>query len=249
MAISNTKIIKSFDLKDELNRDIWFLDGDTYKMKPEVRNALIEIVENYVDFTDLDLDIEDITLTGSLSNYNWSDFSDVDLHIIMDFPDGPNSLLKKYLDSRRIIWNSLRDVTIKDFDVEVYAQDSSEPHFASGVYSVLYNEWIVEPTKGEDIEIDTEKLLSKAKGWMEKIDTIEVNAKRKEPQEVLDDIQQFKDKLKKYRGSGLKDEGEYSYENLAFKFLRRNDYLKKINDVRNELIDKTLTVEEKVSDI
>ena len=84
---------------------------------------------------------------------------------------------------------------------------------------------------------------------MEKIDTIEVNAKRKEPQEVLNDIQQFKDKLKKYRGSGLKDEGEYSYENLAFKFLRRNDYLKKINDVRNELIDKTLTVEQKVSDI
>ena len=166
----------------------------------------------------------------------------------MDFSE-TNELLKKYLDSRRIIWNSLRDVRVKDFDVEIYAQDSNEPHFASGVYSVLYDDWIVKPSKGEDVEIDTEKILSKAKGWMEEIDTIEVNAKRKEPEQVLGDIQRLKNKLKKYRGNGLKDGGEYSYENLTFKFLRRNEYLKKINDVRNELIDKTLTVEEKVSAI
>ena len=248
MGNSNIQIVKSFKVQNELSPEIWFLEGETYKMKPEIRTALLEIVEDYENFTDLDLDIEDVTLTGSLSNFNWSEFSDVDLHLILDFSE-TNELLKKYLDSRRIIWNSLRDVRVKDFDVEIYAQDSNEPHFASGVYSVLYNDWIVEPSKGEDVEIDTEKILSKAKGWMEEIDTIEVNAKRKEPEQVLDDIQRLKNKLKKYRGNGLKDGGEYSYENLTFKFLRRNEYLKKINDVRNELIDKTLTVEEKVSAI
>ena len=129
------------------------------------------------------------------------------------------------------------------------AQDIDEPHFASGVYSVLYDDWIVNPTKSEDVEIDTQKLLSKSREWMKKIDNIETDAKRKEPLVVLDTIEKLKNKLKKYRGDGLKDEGEYSYENLTFKFLRRNEYLKKINDVRNELIDKTLTVEEKVSDI
>jgi len=248
MGNSNIQIVKSFKVQNELSPEIWFLEGETYKMKPEIRTALLEIVEDYENFTDLDLDIEDVTLTGSLSNFNWSEFSDVDLHLILDFSE-TNELLKKYLDSRRIIWNSLRDVRVKDFDVEIYAQDSNEPHFASGVYSVLYNDWIVEPSKGEDVEIDTEKILSKAKGWMEEIDTIEVNAKRKEPEQVLGDIQRLKNKLKKYRGNGLKDGGEYSYENLTFKFLRRNEYLKKINDVRNELIDKTLTVEEKVSAI
>ena len=239
MENSNIQIVKSFKVQNELSAEIWFLEGDTYKMKPEIRTSLLEIVEDYENFTDLDLDIEDVTLTGSLSNFNWSEFSDVDLHLILDFSE-TNELLKKYLDSRRIIWNSLRDVRVKDFDVEIYAQDSNEPHFASGVYSVLYDDWIVKPSKGEDVEIDTEKILSKAKGWMEEIDTIEVNAKRKEPEQVLGDIQRLKNKLKKYRGNGLKDGGEYSYENLTFKFLRRNEYLKKINDVRNELIDKTL---------
>ena len=165
----------------------------------------------------------------------------------MDFGGNKNSLLKKYLDSRRIIWNSIRDVTAKDFDVEIYVQDSNEPHFASGVYSVLNDSWINEPVQDEEIEIDSEKLLSKAKNFMDKIDSIERASKKENPEIVLDKIAKLKDKIKKYRSSGLADKGEYSYENLAFKFLRRNDYLKKLNDIKNELIDQTLTIEGKVS--
>ena len=84
---------------------------------------------------------------------------------------------------------------------------------------------------------------------MSQIDKFEVNSRRQEPDEVLEDIQKFKDKIKKYRGSGLEDKGEYSYENLTFKFLRRNGYLKKLNDIRNYLIDKNLTLDENVSRI
>jgi len=246
---TNKKIIKSFKVQEELNPIFWEEDNGTYKLNEEIRQSLLKVVEDYANFVDVDLDIDDVTLTGSLSNYNWSDFSDVDLHIIMDFEGNQSSLLKKYLDSRRIIWNSVRDVTAKDFDVEIYVQDSSEPHFASGVYSVLNDEWINTPTKEEDVEIDTKKVLSKSKNFMDKIDAIERAAKKEEPEKVLEKISRLKDKLKKYRGSGLANKGEYSYENLSFKFLRRNEYLKKLNDVKNDLIDQTLTMEGKVSTI
>jgi hypothetical protein len=112
----------------------------------------------------------------------------------------------------------------------------------------MYDDWLAEPSYTE-FNLEPEKILKKSKSWMEKIDKIEDDAKRKEPQVVLDEIQSLKDKLKKYRGAGLKDEGEYSYENLTFKFLRRNGYIGKLHDIRNKLIDKTLTVEEKVFDI
>tara|TARA_R100000900_G_C3307935_1_gene159167 strand:- start:93 stop:839 length:747 start_codon:yes stop_codon:yes gene_type:complete len=246
---TDKKIIKSFKVQDELNPIFWEEENGTYKLNEEIRQALLNVVEDYANFVDVDLDIDDVTLTGSLSNYNWSDFSDVDLHIIMDFEGNQSSLLKKYLDSRRIIWNSIRDVTAKDFDVEIYVQDSNEPHFASGVYSVLNDEWINEPSKEEDVEIDTQKVLSKSKNFMEKIDAIERAAKKEEPQAVLEKISRLKDKLKKYRGDGLANKGEYSYENLSFKFLRRNEYLKKLNDIKNDLIDQTLTIEGKVSSI
>lgn len=247
METTNKNIISSFKVQEELNPDIWYYDGESYKMKPEIRISLLDIVKDYTDFIDVELDVDDVTLTGSLSNFNWSEFSDVDLHILTDFED-KDPLLKKYLDSRRIIWNSLRSVTTKGFDVEIYVQDNNEPHFASGVYSVLYNEWIVEP-KQEEVSIDSKKILSKAKNWMSQIDKIENNSKRGNPEEVLKDIDRFKSKIKKYRGSGLEDKGEYSYENLTFKFLRRNEYLKKLNDVRNSLIDKNLTLDENVSAI
>ena len=84
---------------------------------------------------------------------------------------------------------------------------------------------------------------------MNQIDRFEVDSKREDPDAVLKNIEKFKNKMKKYRGSGLEDKGEYSYENLTFKFLRRNEYLKKLNDVRNYLIDKNLTLEENVSTI
>ncbi len=245
----NKKIIKSFKVQDKLNPIFWVEDNGAFKLKEEIRKALLKVVEDYADFVDVDLDIEDITLTGSLSNYNWSDFSDVDLHILMDFGDNKNSLLKKYLDSRRIIWNSVRDVTAKDFDVEIYVQDSNEPHFASGVYSVLNDSWINEPRQDDEVNIDSEKLLSKAKNFMDKIDAIERASKKEEPEVVLEKIAKLKDKIKKYRSSGLAAKGEYSYENLAFKFLRRNEYLKKLNDIKNQLIDQTLTIEGKVSTI
>ena len=246
MEGTNKNIISSFKVHKELNPDIWFMDNGSYKMIPEIRVSLLNIVDDYKEFVNVDMEIEDVILTGSLSNFNWSRFSDVDLHIVMNFEDKEDSLLKKYLDSRRIIWNSLRNITVKDFEVEIYVQDEEEPHFASGVYSVMYDEWIVEP-KQEEVILDSHKILSKSKQWMEIIDTIETMAETKEIDDSMNDIQRFKDKLKKYRGEGLKDKGEYSYENLAFKFLRRNGYLKKLNDVRNELIDKSLTVEEKVS--
>ena len=246
MEGTNKNIISSFKVHEELNPDIWFIDNGSYKMIPEIRVSLLNIVDDYKNFVNVDMEIEDVILTGSLSNFNWSRFSDVDLHIVMNFEDKEDSLLKKYLDSRRIIWNSLRNITVKDFEVEIYVQDAEEPHFASGVYSVMYDEWIVEP-KQEEVILDSHKILSKSKQWMSIIDNIETMAETKEIDDSMNDIQRFKDKLKKYRGEGLKDKGEYSYENLAFKFLRRNGYLKKLNDVRNELIDKSLTVEEKVS--
>ena len=247
MEKADKNIISSFRVQKELNPDIWLMDNEGYKMRPEIRDSLLKIVEDYEDFVDIDLDIEDIILTGSLSNFNWSEFSDVDLHILMDFEDPDESLEKKYLDSRRIIWNSLRDVNVKGFESEIYVQDSKEQHFASGIYSVMYNDWIVEPEEKE-VVLDPHKILSKSKQWMDMIDQIEDNIERSSPNELMHTVDDLKRRLKKYRGAGLADKGEYSYENLTFKFLRRNGYIGKLIDIKNKLIDKSLTLEDTVSD-
>ena len=49
-------------------------------------------------------------------------------------------------------------------------------------------------------------------------------------------------KLKSFRQSGLDVGGEYSYENLTFKLLRRNGYIHKLLDLKTKLTDKKLSV-------
>ena len=246
MENTDKNIISSFKVQKELNPDIWLMDNEGYKMRPEIRDSLLKIVEDYEEFIDIDIDIEDITLTGSLSNFNWSEFSDVDLHILVDFENPSESIEKKYLDSRRIIWNSLRDVNVKGFESEIYVQDSKEQHFASGMYSVMYNSWVVEPEEKE-VVLDPHKILSKSKQWMDMIDQIEDNMERTSSNELMQTIDDLRRRLKKYRGAGLADKGEYSYENLTFKFLRRNGYIGKLIGLKNKLIDKSLTLEDTVS--
>ena len=49
-------------------------------------------------------------------------------------------------------------------------------------------------------------------------------------------------RLKKFRQRGLESGGEYSYENLTFKLLRRNGYIGKLLDLKSTIIDKKLSI-------
>lgn len=239
-------IIRSFKTKEVLCADIWDGVTGTPKMKKDVRKQLLEISDEFLDFLIIELDIADIIMTGSLSNYNWSDFSDVDLHVVLDFEGvGENlELIKAFFDSKRINWNNSHDIKVKGFEVELYVQDEDEPHFASGVYSVLKDKWLVEPTSGGR-EPDEEKLMSKVIQWMKIIDeVIEKSEGTSDPSKIIDDVNKVRKKLKRFRSTGLEEYGEYSYENLVFKYLRRNGYIGRLLDVKNQLTDKILSLDE-----
>jgi len=75
---------ESIEKHDNLNPAIW--DGD--KLKPEVREKLLQIVDifkqNLIE-DDIDLDIKDVYLIGSNAGYNYTKDSDIDCHIMADF--------------------------------------------------------------------------------------------------------------------------------------------------------------------
>ena len=56
-------------------------------------------------------------------------------------------------------------------------------------------------------------------------------------------IENLKEKLKDYRKTGLEKEGEYSYENLVFKYLRRSNLIEKLYNTITKQTDKELSVE------
>lgn len=238
------KIVKSFKTKDTLCSLIFH--RPTLKMREDVRKRLLQISDDFIESLGVEFFIHDIVLTGSLANYNWSEYSDVDLHIIIDYNDikgndGSDSfmnIIKEFFDAKKNVWNEKHDIKIKGFDVELYVQDINEPHISSGVYSVLNDEWIVEPKK-ETPNIDDRKILEKGEEFAKKIDNL---ISKSDNENVLSKIEDLRKRIKKFRQSGLESGGEYSYENLTFKLLRRNGYMKKLLDLKNNITDKKLSI-------
>jgi predicted nucleotidyltransferase len=245
--VKDNNIIQSFFSKDKLNPKIW---DEDMKLREEVREKLLQTANEFIDFIGVPLLIEDVIFTGSLANYNWSEYSDIDLHVVCDFiqfSETELSLYEELFKVKKTIFNTNHDIKIFGYEVELYVQNATEAHFSSGVYSVLYNDWDVKPEK-EDSNIDTKILKSKINHWKSQIDTVVDNATEKDIDEAREYIKKFKEKLKKYRSSGLKKEGEYSYENLVFKYLRRSDYLEKLFNLENKLLDKELSLMEQKID-
>jgi predicted nucleotidyltransferase len=255
--MSNLKsILSSFHLKDELNPKIWELPneramsdpkGQVEVMVPKVRERLLDIAYEFIDFLGVDVIVSDVVMTGSLANFNWSKYSDVDLHLIADFEqfsEKERPLYEELFKLKKTLFNDKHNIKIYGYDVELYVQDESEAHFSSGEYSVLFDEWITEPKK-ENSEIDTNLIKLKSENWMKMIDEVIEDAQEQSLESGIKTINKLKDKLKKYRTAGLEDGGEMSNENLVFKVLRRNEYIKKLFDFQNEYQDKKLSLKEK----
>jgi len=235
------KILKSFKTKDSLSDNIFELSNKEYIMRPEIRKKLLEISDDFIETLGVKFFIHDIVLTGSLANYNWSNYSDVDLHILIDFEETKFNLdlIKEFFDAKKNIWNEKHDVIIKGFDVEIYVQDISEEHVSSGVYSILHNKWIVVPEKNK-VNIDDRKIIEKGDEFASNIERLVKKAAK--GIDVLKEIEDLRQKLKKFRQSGLESGGEFSYENLTFKLLRRNGSIEKLLNLKNQIVDKKLSL-------
>jgi predicted nucleotidyltransferase len=245
---NKNKIISSFYLQDTLNPMLWDNSSDfkNSSLKKEIRKGLIKISDEFLDFLSVDTFVQDVTMTGSLANFNWSNFSDIDLHIIYNFDDfGDNSkLYSELFDLKRTVFNSTHNIKIKGYEVEVYVQDLNEMHLSSGVYSIMYDKWVKKPSP-ENVKIDSKKIKDKAFHWMDLIDTTIHSLHNDDNLEnSIKKLDKLKNKLKKFRSSGLERGGEFSYENLVFKYLRRNGYIQKLFDSKINFIDKSLSIEE-----
>jgi hypothetical protein len=245
---TDKKIVKSFEPKESLSDQIFEGSDGDFSMREDIRSRLLEISDDFIESLSIEFFIHDIVLTGSLSNYNWSEYSDVDLHILIDFDEIGNeknsnsimmhNIFKEFFDAKKNVWNDTHDIKIKGYDVELYVQDVNEEHVSSGVYSILHNKWLVEPERNSP-NIDDRKILEKGEGYAKKIDKL---VKLGQKQDVTSKIDTLRKKIKEFRQCGLESGGEYSYENLTFKLLRRNGYIEKLIKLKTNIIDKKLSI-------
>ena len=233
----------SYEPHPELNKDFWNQPGR--KLDPEIRENLLKIAQDFIDSSQAaGAPLKDITFTGSLANFNYSPYSDVDLHVLFDFSDinEDEELVREYFQAAKSVWNNTHDIKIKDYEVEIYGQHADDPHVASGLYSILNDEWIVEPMRS-DPQIDYKDIKKKADSLEDQIDRVVKVYEEGNYEEAIEKADKLKEKIRRLRKAGLDDVGEYSVENLAFKTLRRNGYLGILSDVKNNSYDKMMSID------
>ena len=243
--MDTSEIIKSFKPKKELNPKIWVKEGDSYVLNSEVREKLLETANIFIDFLDVDVIVTDIIMIGSIVNYNWSKYSDIDLHIVVNynqFNQNSEDLYVEFFDLKKIVFNQKHNISLYGYDVECFVQDEKTEAFSSGVYSILYDMWANKPKETNLKSIDFELLKEKANQWMRIIDGVVDNIDDENPDEIKNIVKKYKEKLKKFRSCGLEKNGEMSFENLVFKLLRRSGYIEKLYNVPTENIDKKLSM-------
>lgn len=230
------KTIKSHLPHEELSGKIWDKEEN---MLPDFRKALLRIADAFIEYLGVDIDVVDVTMTGSYANYNYTVFSDIDLHILVDLKSisSDTDLVEEFFNAKRSFWNDRHDIELKDIEVELYPQDVDEPHSSSGVYSVQDDAWVVKPKKfktGFDVGA-VEKSANKF------IKEIKIAIKNSINSSSTSDIQKILKKLKKMRSSGLEKAGELSNENITYKIIRAEGYLQKLFDTKYQIEDKNLS--------
>jgi hypothetical protein len=241
--LEEDKWLEEYKNKNQFNPAIF--DGENIDLK--VKELLLKIATYFWESLEIGEPFDDITLTGSSANYNYTPVSDIDLHILVDFNkfDDPE-MIKKFFDAKKNIFNDKHDLKLGKQQIEIYVQDTNEQHTSSGVYSVMNDEWIKKP-EYESINIPDGNIKRKSKPFKEKINDL-IQSGKNNPEKTLAQIKKLKERIKNFRQSGLDKSGEYSLENLAFKDLRNTGYLDKLSQLSQDLVSKQFSLNEGMMD-
>jgi hypothetical protein len=219
----------------ELNPVAW-RDND---LRPEVREHLLKIAEIFEHYLEIpNFTVQDIVLTGSMANYNYTQYSDFDLHVVTDYQDLQcDDVAEALYRAKKDIWNNQHDITIRGHEVELYIEDVAQPPVSGGVYSLLDDAWIKEPEYDPPV-INNTAVNAKVADLIKQI-TVAI-ATADDPA----DLKRIRDRLRVMRRSGLDREGEFGVENLAFKILRNQGYLDQLNTAYLDQQDAELSLKE-----
>lgn len=240
--------LSSFSIKKNLNPKFW----KNGVLDSRIRMKLLDIADDFIEFLGVDwAKPEDITITGSLANFNWDEnYSDIDLHIIMDYSDVDErtEFVSNYFYSQKKLWNEEHsDIKIMGYPVEVFVQDVNERHDSSGVYSLEKNKWLIEPEREKlaSSKVNKAFIKDKVSEYMNKIDKLEYLLNKSKDNEyrlrrVMEKSDKLFDKIKEERKIGFERSGgkEINNYNIVFKALKRNGYIKKLVNVKSMAYDK-----------
>lgn len=254
-GLGEAVLTEKVEKHEVLNPKLW--EGNN--LKSEVKDKILEIVKTFVEGLEKDnikINVKDIILIGSNASYNYSNTSDLDVHIIVDTEglECPDELYPLLYSSYRSIFNKKYDIEFYGTGVELFIDTEDTKTISNGIYS-LNKGWIKEPVKEDIPELDEERFNLELTKWEDKyFDLIkgeELNQGEKQIQDIteslesykIEEIDDFVEDIYDLRKVSLQTEGEYSIGNLVFKEMRSLGYLDNLKAIKNNIKSRELSLE------
>ena len=234
-------ILENIEKHDVLNPKL-FTDKET--LKPEVKNKINDIVDEFVNMLaedEIKINIKDIILVGSNVSYNYTKDSDLDVHIIADTENlqCPDNLYPKLYSAYRSLFNKKFNIDFYDIPVEIYVETDETPRVSNGVYSVMKDTWLKAPVQQDIPDIDMDEFNKDFQEWKDRYEEVSNSGNIAAIEQYIDDIYNL-------RKIGLAKGGEYDTRNLTFKEVRNLGYLDNLKELIDDLKSKELSLENEV---
>jgi predicted nucleotidyltransferase len=222
---------RNLNYNDTLSDKAW----EKNRLRPEVRYKLLNAAKFFIDSLNVPgFRVLDVILTGSMANYNYTKFSDFDVHVVTDYNDLQcDDRAEEFYRAKKILWNTLHDIIVRGHEVEMYVEDVNQPAVSGGVYSLLDDKWLRVPSYNPP-KINDRAVNLKVADMIHNIESVIRAADDPE------DIRRVVDKLRRMRRAGLDAGGEFSVENLTFKIIRNLGYIDRLEREYNNQIDADL---------
>ena len=225
---------EALELHNNLNPAIWTKDET---LLPEVEDRLFKIVNKFQSECYLPLDIVDVHLVGSNASFNYNRYSDLDVHIVVNFDliDASKEVLLAAYNLQKAKFNQDYDISIHGVNVEMYIEDINSMTASNGIYSLYNKKWIKKPIRKEYPKLDdrfyttANKLADKIRGVLANGDFVEIT--------------KMINMLYMMRKNGLATDGEFSVGNLLFKEIRNLGLLDDLKHKLKEIQSQQLTLE------
>ena len=179
--------------------------------------------------------IIDIVIVGSNASFNYTDTSDLDIHLIVNFDniDENKELVNALCQSWKSLFNNAYDITLGGQPAELYIEDMQTSTNSNGIYSVLQNRWLKFPEYIEmpDFDIDDD------------LEEVRIDIDDALNSGSYDEVSKMIDWIYYQRKLALQLDGEFSVGNLIFKAIRAEGLLDKLKQEKLRLRSEDLTVE------
>ena len=224
-------LLEKLEVHSNLNPKLWTSSAE---LLPDVERKLFDIVDAFTESMSIPIDIIDARLVGSNASYNYTQYSDIDLHIVANFEaiDVDSEVLQSAYNLEKSSFNKTYDISIHGLDVEVYIEDVRASTVSNGIYSLYLHRWIKFPKKIDVPDVDVSRETSV---WERRIDTA-VGGNGDDARNLLNSIYLV-------RKNSLEVDGEFGKGNVLFKELRNLGLLDKLRSKITQSDSKRLSLE------